>query len=119
MNRRQWKKACKKAAVELQRRWPGQFEISLAEGDETVYAPRAYIPPGKPRAGFNRRMWRLEFTYTSVPRGTPIIWTCDYWGECDCETALHVLEQTRMCEEIDWEAMWKTEEQAAASTPAQ
>lgn len=114
MNRRQWKKACKKAAAELERLYPGEYKFDIAEGDETVYAPNGYTPPGKPRAGFNRRMWRLEFTYTSVPKGAPIIWTCDYWGECDCETALRALEQREFVDSVDWEAEVRKLEEATA-----
>jgi hypothetical protein len=120
MNRRQWKKACKKAAIELQRRWPGQYEITPAQGDETVSPPAKYLPPGrKPPAGLARRLWNVGRHYANAPRGAPIIWTCDYWGECDCETALHALEMMEFVEATDWEAMWKAECEASQSTPVQ
>lgn len=121
MNRRQWKKACKKAAVELERRWPGQYQISPAQGDETVAAPHGWLPPGrKPPPGRERRIWNIGRIYASPPRGAPVIWTCDYWGECDCETALHALQMMEFVEATDWEAMWNAEEEkAAASTQEQ
>ena len=106
MNRRQWKKACKKAALEVERRWPGQYTFEPADGDETLYAPRGYQPPGKPRAGFNRRMWRIEHRYASPPRGTPVIWERAgyYEPEYDCRTALEILDQMDLVESVDWEA---------------
>jgi hypothetical protein len=45
VNRRQEKKACKKAAAHLAQEFPGEFEIVPAEGDETVSAPRRFEPP--------------------------------------------------------------------------
>jgi len=114
VNRRQWKKACKKAALEVEQRWPGQYKFEPAEGDETVYAPHRYQPPGKPRAGFNRRMWRIEHRYASVPKGASIVWErASYeYDEWDCRTALDILDQMEFVESVDWEAM------AAACTAA-
>ena len=107
MNRRQWKKACKKAAERLEREFPGQYEIIPAEGDETVYAPVGY-KPARNEGPVGRR-------YTSPPRGTPVIWECSgyYEPEWDCKTALEVYEHRRWIEDTDWDAL-NAEEAALA-----
>lgn len=105
MNRRQWKKACKKAAAECERRWPGEYNFEPAEGDETVSPPHGYEhPKPKPPAGLARRLWRVEFSYTSPPRGTPLIVCHDnYSGEVDYTTALDALQHRELIESTDWE----------------
>lgn len=109
MNPRQWKKACKKAAAELERRWPGQHEFVLSDGMDTVYAPPRYEPRHRlPGA------WRRH--YASPPKGTPIIVKRDYYGEVDIITALDALRYMQMVEDTDWDAEWKkmAEENAKA-----
>lgn len=109
MNRRQWKKACKKAAERLQREFPGEFEFTPAEGDETVYAPRGYDPGYMPN-----RYRRSERRYTSPPRGTPIVWerTSYEYDEWDCRTALEAYRERRWVEDTDWAALARKEEEA-------
>lgn len=115
MNNRQWKKACKKAAAEIQRRWPGEYEIVPAEGDESVYAPRGYQPPGKPRAGLNRNLWRVEKRYATPPRGLLGIWECSGYEtvECDFKDALDALRQREYIEDTDWDEIIRQEEAKA------
>lgn len=109
MNRRQWKKACKKAADKLHREFPGQYETQPAEGDETVYAPHRY------ESGCRGPYARIERRYATVPRGAPVIWEhfntpdCNEW---DCKTALEVYEQRRFVEDHDWEAEWRRQFEA-------
>jgi len=106
MNRRQWKKACKKAAAKLQRLYPGQYEYVPARGDETVYSPRGYEPL--------RHEGRLGRHYTEVPKGAPIRWySChtDCGTEWDVTTALSDYQFMQMVESTDWEAEWKKYEQ--------
>ena len=94
MNRRQFKKACKKAAARLQAEFPGEFEIVSAEGDETLYAPRGYEPP------------RGEFRRFATPlRGTALVWerTSYETDEWDCRSALEIYESRRAAEDFDWE----------------
>jgi hypothetical protein len=102
LNRRQWKKACKKAAAEIERRWPGEYEFGPADGDETVYAPPGYDPGRMP----NRDL-RIERRYTSPPRGTPMLWerTSYEYDEWDCKTALEVLSQLEFAHDTDWDAI--------------
>lgn len=107
MNRRQWKKACKRAAERLAREFPGEFVITMAEGDECVDAPAGYEPPfGASRA--DRR-------YPDIPRGTPVIWErVSYeYDEWECRTALEIYEQRRAVEDTDWEALASQLERAA------
>lgn len=59
MNRRQWKKACKVAAARLAKEFPGEFQIDIARGEETVYSPRGYEPT-RSEGGVGRR-------YTEIP----------------------------------------------------
>lgn len=97
MNRRQWKKASKKAVAEIERRRPGHYEFVPARGDETVYAPRGYEPPCRGSEA------RLERRYASPPKGTPVVWLSVGYetDEWDCYTALEILEQ------IEREDSWK------------
>lgn len=99
MNRRQWKKACKKAAAECERRWPGEYDFGPADGEETVYSPPGYEP--------TRVEGKLGRRYTSPPRGTPLIWerTSYEYEEYDCRTALEVLTERDFVESTDWAAM--------------
>lgn len=98
MNRRQWKKACKKAAAEIAKRWPGQYRFELAAGDETVYSPRGYEP--------SRSEGRHGRRYTEAPRCAPIVWekTSYEYDEWEPRTALSVLQELEWMESIDWEA---------------
>lgn len=109
MNRRQWKKACKKAAIRLEREFPGQYVIEPARGDETVYAPRGYEPPHGERQRGRR--------FTAPPRGTPIVW--EWPGYCesmwDCKTALEVYERCLGVKRTDRDAMLAHEEEELAS----
>lgn len=106
MNRRQWKKACKKAATECERRWPGVYIFVPSDGSDTVYAPRGYEPP----RSIPRWLRRIERRYATPPPGTPLLVTRDYWGEVDIETALDTFERHSANDEIDWEAIMRTEE---------
>lgn len=103
MNRRQWKKACKRAAAELERRFPGEHEFVPAEGDEVVCPPLGYVPPGRPRPGLKRRLWRIDFKYDSPPRGTPVLWerSSYEYDEWECRTALDVLADVEFAEWLD------------------
>lgn len=98
MNRRQWKKAAKKAAVEVSRRWPGQYTFEPAKGDETVDAPHGYEPL--------RQEGKSGRRYTEVPRGTPICWrkTSYEYDEWECEDALRIRDQMDLIESVDWAA---------------
>jgi hypothetical protein len=97
MNRRQWKKACKKAAAECERRWPGEYVFAPADGDETVYAPPKYEPP-------HRRQGRWCRRFATPLKGTLLLWSTDYWGETDVEDALSTLRMRQHAEDFDWEA---------------
>lgn len=99
MNSRQWKKACKKAAAELERRWPGEYEIVPARGDEAVYAPHRYEPP-------HRRSLRTVRGFADPPRGLPGVWECSGYEsiECDFRDALGALRFRESIEDTDWEA---------------
>ncbi len=43
MNKRQWKKACLKAAQKLNGAYPGECEFYAATGGELIAAPKAYL----------------------------------------------------------------------------
>jgi len=117
MNRRQWKKACKKAAERLRQEFPGQYVFEPAAGDETVYGPSGYQPP---RCG-SRAFWNIERRYATVPRGAPIIWEpcyTDCGTEWDCRTALEIYQSRRFAEDFDWEGeMRRLEQQSPVTQP--
>lgn len=114
MNPRQWKKACKKAAIELERRWPGQYVFAYSDGvHDTVYAPQGYQPRAR------GRFYRIACRYASPPKGTPIIVKQSYEGEVDIITALDALRYMQMIEDTDWDAEFKKmAEQNAKADPA-
>ena len=99
MNRRQWKKRCKKAAAELERRWPGEYGLVPADGDETVYAPRDYEPL--------RCEGRLGRKYTSPPRGAPGQWirVSPEYDDWDFHPADGLLEFATFVQDTDWQAL--------------
>jgi hypothetical protein len=102
MNNRQWKKACKLAAAELEREFPGEFVCAPAEGDECVSAPRDYVPPRNEQdspASFRR-------SHATPPRGTPLVWqrTSYEYDEWDARTALDMLADLRHARDYDWDA---------------
>lgn len=111
MNRRQWKKACKKAAAEVERRRPGQYQFVPATGAEAVDAPPGYKSP------YHGRRSRTDRRYPAVPRGTPIVWICSgyYEPEWDCYTALEILLQI---EHEDWWESLSEEEMASLFEPS-
>ena len=88
MNQRQWKKACKKAAAEIERRWPGEYQFSPSDGEDTVSPPRNYRPTGRHRNS------RIELRYPSAPAGTPLYaYRCSYeYDEWDVWTPLALLD---------------------------
>lgn len=98
MNARQWKKACKRAARELDRLHPGMYQFTPADGTDTVYAPKGYQPPGRLGRG---RLAKIERRYGHPLKGTPLVITRDYWGEIDIHTALDVLEQHLLWDEFE------------------
>lgn len=99
MNPRQWKKACKKAAAEIERRWPGEYTFVPADGTDTVYAPPKY----EPRRRGPRWMRRSARRFGHPLKGTPLVVSKDYWGEVDIETALSTLKYRDTAENFDWE----------------
>lgn len=100
MNRRQWKKACRKAAEQIKKEFPNEVQIDIADGTETIDAPSKYEPP------YRGRNARLERRYTSIPRGAPMIW--ERWSyeydEWEPVTALQWYRKRRFVEDHDWEA---------------
>lgn len=89
MNARQWKKACKKAARELERLHPGVYTFTPSDREDTVDAPRGYQPPGRlGRSTFAK----CERRYATPRPGTPLVVSRDYFGEDESvRTALEVL----------------------------
>jgi hypothetical protein len=111
VNRRQWKKACKRAAAELNRRWPGVYEFHPAEGDETMYRERGYYQPYA--SALDRR-------YPTAVRGMPIVWRggmTDCGPEYDCYSATSILREAIGNERWSarMEAKWAAE--AAQESP--
>ena len=102
MNRRQWKKACKKAAAECERRWPGEYVFDPSDGTDTVDAPSDYQPP--------RHEGRHLRRYAYAPKGAPLLVKTDYWGEVDIETAMDTLRHRQMGEDTDWDAVMAADE---------
>lgn len=99
MNKRQWKKACKRAALVLLRDHPELArDLVPAKGDELVDAPRKYRPPGRPRSRADRHMAR--FYAQEAPKGAPLLWErASYeYDEWDAITALEVLNRIRLYE---------------------
>lgn len=98
VNRRQWKKACKKAAAEIARRWPGQYTFEPAKGDETVYSPPRYKP--------ERCEGRSGRRYTNAPKGAPVCWekTSYEYNEWEPRPADSLLRELVWVESVDWEA---------------
>jgi hypothetical protein len=108
VNPRQWKKACKKAAAECERRWPGEYVFAPSDGTDTVDAPSSYQPP--------RHEGRRLRRYAYAPEGTPLLVTKDYWGEVDIETALDTLRHRQLAEDFDWEGEMARLDQESSGT---
>lgn len=100
MNDRQWKKACKRAVAEVERRRPGVYTFTPSDGEDTVYAPPGYQPP--------RRDGRAGRRYATPPVGTPMYYERSgyYEPETEALTALDVLNR------IDHEDWWEAREDA-------
>jgi hypothetical protein len=101
MNARILKKRSKRALAELQRRYPSEYQlggnVTLAEGDETLDAPRGWPRP----KGWRGRMMRRLLYIEPLP-GTPLIWSCspECPTECDAMSAWDVLQTRTFWESV-------------------
>ena len=87
MNKRQWKKACKKAALRLMRECPGRYAIRAASGHEVLRAPSAYV---------DENPWeKILGHYVKAPKGLLVVWECSgVWEiEPECRSTSEVLEE--------------------------
>ena len=87
MNKRQWKKACKKAALRLMRECPGRYAIRAASGHEVLRAPSAYV---------DENPWeKILGHYVKAPKGLLVVWECSgaWESEPECRSTSEVLEE--------------------------
>jgi len=95
MNLRILKKKSKSAAKLLEKHAPGQYDISLADGDETLDAPCKF-PQRQQRHGF-----------TEPLKNTPLVWfrTCWETPEYDCKSAVDIWEEFKYWVDINPEQL--------------
>lgn len=86
MNRRQFKKACKKAAAEVQRLMPGVYEFYPSDGDDTLYQQPRYRPP---------YCSKLDRKYPCPRKGTLLYLHNCGDGEYQPYSAVELLSQVR------------------------
>lgn len=87
MNKRQWKKACKKAAARLVQEHCGRLDIRPALGNEVLRAPNAYVEANPAK--------RIMGQYVKAPKGLLVVWErASAWEpEPECRSALEVANE--------------------------
>jgi hypothetical protein len=90
MNRRTLKKHCKRAMrILIEKHGYRAKDFQPADGGEALYAP-----PGMERRFVTHyEMTKTRFLKHGPLKGTPLLWTEDYWGEGDCALPSEVLRE--------------------------